>query len=49
MKLRTTTEQGSKYSGDLLASMEVLKNTTQIFRGAGYSVRHADVEVTIHR
>ncbi|XP_031442354.1 adhesion G protein-coupled receptor B1-like isoform X2 [Clupea harengus] len=44
MKLRTTTEQGSKYSGDLLASMEVLKNTTQIFRGAGYSVRHADVE-----
>lgn len=46
LKLKTTTDQGSKYSGDLLASMEVLKNTTQIFRGAGYSIRNADVEVT---
>lgn len=44
LKLRTTTDQGSKYSGDLLASMEVLKNTTKIFRGAGHSVGHADVE-----
>ncbi|XP_048085915.1 LOW QUALITY PROTEIN: adhesion G protein-coupled receptor B1-like [Alosa alosa] len=44
LKLKTTTDQGSKYSGDLLASMEILKNTTHIFRRDGYSVRHADVE-----
>lgn len=49
LKLKTTTDQGSKYSGDLLASMEILKNTTQIFKGAGYSIRHADVEVTTDR
>uniref|UniRef100_A0A4W4FL01 Adhesion G protein-coupled receptor B1b n=1 Tax=Electrophorus electricus TaxID=8005 RepID=A0A4W4FL01_ELEEL len=35
---------GTKYSGDLLVVMEVLRNTTEMFRGAGYSLSNADVE-----
>ncbi|XP_015458723.3 adhesion G protein-coupled receptor B1 [Astyanax mexicanus] len=43
-RLRMTSDDGTKYSGDLLAVMEVLKNTTEIFRGSGYSLSNADVE-----
>ncbi|KAK2834186.1 hypothetical protein Q7C36_014887 [Tachysurus vachellii] len=41
-RLRMTSNDATKYSGDLLAVMEMLKNTTQIFRSAGYSV--VDIE-----
>lgn len=43
-RLRMTSNDATKYSGDLLAVMEVLGNTTQIFKSAGYS--SVDVEVT---
>uniref|UniRef100_A0AAR2JE39 Adhesion G protein-coupled receptor B1b n=1 Tax=Pygocentrus nattereri TaxID=42514 RepID=A0AAR2JE39_PYGNA len=43
-RLRMTSNDGTKYSGDLLAVMEVLRNTTEIFRGSGYSLSNADVE-----
>ncbi|XP_030644858.1 adhesion G protein-coupled receptor B1-like [Chanos chanos] len=43
-RLRMTSDEGTRYSGDLQAVMEVLRNTTGIFRGAGYSLSNADVE-----
>ncbi|XP_035379713.1 adhesion G protein-coupled receptor B1-like isoform X2 [Electrophorus electricus] len=43
-RLRMTSDDGTKYSGDLLVVMEVLRNTTEMFRGAGYSLSNADVE-----
>lgn len=47
-KLRMASTEGMKYSGDLLAVMEVLKNSTEIFRGSGHSLSNADVEVRMH-
>lgn len=45
-RLRMTSDDGTKYSGDLLAVMEVLRNTTEMFRGSGHSLSNADVEVS---
>ncbi|KPP75759.1 hypothetical protein Z043_104971, partial [Scleropages formosus] len=43
-KLRTISSDGTSYSGDLLAIVDVLKNMTEIFRRSYYSPRAADVE-----
>lgn len=45
-RLRMTSSDATKYSGDLLAVMEMLRNTSQVFKGAGYSV--VDIEVKKH-
>lgn len=45
-RLRATSDEGTKYSGDLLSIMDVLRNTTEIYKGAGYSLSNADVEVS---
>ncbi|XP_068616631.1 adhesion G protein-coupled receptor B1 [Brachionichthys hirsutus] len=41
-KLRVTSSDGTSYSGDLLAMVDVLKNMTEIFRRAYYSPSSAD-------
>lgn len=48
-RLRMTSNDATKYSGDLLAVMEMLKNTTQIFRSAGYSVVDIEVNTTLEK
>lgn len=45
-RLRMTSNDATKYSGDLLAVMEMLRNTSQIFRSAGYSVVDVEVNTT---
>uniref|UniRef100_A0A671KZP6 Brain-specific angiogenesis inhibitor 1-like n=1 Tax=Sinocyclocheilus anshuiensis TaxID=1608454 RepID=A0A671KZP6_9TELE len=42
-KLRVTSSDGTSYSGDLLAIMDVLKNMTEIFRRSYYSPSNADM------
>ncbi|XP_063736441.1 adhesion G protein-coupled receptor B1 [Eleginops maclovinus] len=42
-KLRLTSSDGTSYSGDLLAIVDVLKNMTEIFRRAYYSPSSADM------
>ncbi|XP_054869291.1 adhesion G protein-coupled receptor B1 isoform X11 [Amphiprion ocellaris] len=42
-KLRVTSSEGTSYSGDLLAIVDVLKNMTEIFRRAYYSPSSADM------
>nr|XP_061804441.1 adhesion G protein-coupled receptor B1 isoform X3 [Nerophis lumbriciformis] len=42
-KLRVTSSDGTSYSGDLLAIIDVLKNMTEIFRRAYYSPSSADM------
>ncbi|XP_061571310.1 adhesion G protein-coupled receptor B1 isoform X2 [Cololabis saira] len=42
-KLRVTSSDGTSYSGDLLAMLDVLKNMTEIFRRAYYSPSSADM------
>ncbi|XP_060905637.1 adhesion G protein-coupled receptor B1 isoform X10 [Labrus mixtus] len=42
-KLRVTSSDGTSYSGDLLAIVDVLKNMTEIFRRAYYSPSGADM------
>ncbi|XP_017159052.1 brain-specific angiogenesis inhibitor 1-like, partial [Poecilia reticulata] len=42
-KLRMTSDDGTSYSGDLLAILDVLKNLTEIFRRAYYSPTSADM------
>uniref|UniRef100_A0A7N6A9X5 Adhesion G protein-coupled receptor B1a n=1 Tax=Anabas testudineus TaxID=64144 RepID=A0A7N6A9X5_ANATE len=44
-KLRVTSSDGTSYSGDLLATVDVLKNMTEIFRRAYYSPSSADMRV----
>ena len=44
-KLRVTSSDGTSYSGDLLAMLDVLKNMTEIFRRAYYSPSSADMRV----
>lgn len=44
-KLRMASLDSTKYSGDLLAVMEVLRNSTEVFRGSKMSLSNADVEV----
>ncbi|XP_050992733.1 adhesion G protein-coupled receptor B1 [Labeo rohita] len=47
-KVRMTSTDNMKYSGDLLAVMEVLRNSTEIFRGSKMSLSNADVENYAH-
>ncbi|XP_030641181.1 adhesion G protein-coupled receptor B1 [Chanos chanos] len=42
-KLRVTSSDGTSYSGDLLAIVDVLKNMTEIFRRSYYSPSNADM------
>ncbi|XP_072317213.1 adhesion G protein-coupled receptor B1 [Eucyclogobius newberryi] len=42
-KLKVTSSDGTSYSGDLLATIDVLKNMTEIFRRAYYSPSGADM------
>ncbi|KAL7887002.1 hypothetical protein AOLI_G00047230 [Acnodon oligacanthus] len=42
-KLRVTSSDGTSYSGDLLAIVDVLKNMTEIFRRSYYSPNSADM------
>lgn len=44
-RLRFSSDEGAKYSGDLLAIMEILKNTTELYKGNGLRLSNADVEV----
>lgn len=44
-KLRSTSSDGTSYSGDLLAIIDVLKNMTEIFRRSYYNPSSADVQV----
>lgn len=44
-KLKVTSSDGTSYSGDLLAMLDVLKNMTEIFRRAYYSPSSADMRV----
>ncbi|KAJ8337929.1 hypothetical protein SKAU_G00368950 [Synaphobranchus kaupii] len=43
-KLRSTSSDGTSYSGDLLAIVDVLKNMTEIFRRSYYNPSNADVQ-----
>uniref|UniRef100_W5L1S8 Adhesion G protein-coupled receptor B1 n=1 Tax=Astyanax mexicanus TaxID=7994 RepID=W5L1S8_ASTMX len=43
-KLRVTSSDGTSYSGDLLAIVDVLKNMTEIFRRSYYSPSSADMK-----
>ncbi|KAM9426094.1 adhesion G protein-coupled receptor B1 [Pholidichthys leucotaenia] len=43
-KLRVTSSDGTSYSGDLLAIVDVLKNMTEIFRRAYYSPSSVDMK-----
>lgn len=45
-RLRFSSDEGAKYSGDLLAVMEILKNTTELYKGNGLRFSNADVEVS---
>uniref|UniRef100_A0A8C1M4G6 Adhesion G protein-coupled receptor B1b n=1 Tax=Cyprinus carpio TaxID=7962 RepID=A0A8C1M4G6_CYPCA len=47
-KVRMVSTDNIKYSGDLLAVMEVLRNSTEIFRGSKMSLSNADVENYAH-
>lgn len=44
-KLRETSSDGTSYSGDLLAIVDMLKNMTEIFRRAYYSPSSVDMKV----
>lgn len=48
-RLRVTSSEGTSYSGDLLATLDVLKNITQIFRGAYYSPSSVDMRVRSYK
>lgn len=45
-KLRVTSSDGTSYSGDLLAIIDILKNMTEIFRRSYYSPSNADMRVS---
>uniref|UniRef100_A0A3Q4AIE2 Uncharacterized protein n=1 Tax=Mola mola TaxID=94237 RepID=A0A3Q4AIE2_MOLML len=47
-KLKVTSADGTSYSGDLLAIVDVLKNMTEIFRRAYYSPSSADMRDNSH-
>lgn len=44
-RLRFSSDEGAKYSGDLLAIMEILKNTTELYKGSREKLSNADVAV----
>ncbi|XP_030203878.1 adhesion G protein-coupled receptor B1 [Gadus morhua] len=43
-RLRSSTDQGATYSGDLLATMEILRNTTEMYKGTSLRMSNADKE-----
>uniref|UniRef100_A0A8C6WID1 Adhesion G protein-coupled receptor B1b n=1 Tax=Neogobius melanostomus TaxID=47308 RepID=A0A8C6WID1_9GOBI len=43
-RLRFSSDEGAKYSGDLFAVMEVLKNTTELYKATRLRLSNADVE-----
>uniref|UniRef100_A0A3Q3QH83 Adhesion G protein-coupled receptor B1b n=1 Tax=Monopterus albus TaxID=43700 RepID=A0A3Q3QH83_MONAL len=43
-RLRFSSDEGAKYSGDLLAVMEIMKNTTELYKGTRLRLSNADVE-----
>ncbi|KAM3858661.1 adhesion G protein-coupled receptor B1-like [Diretmus argenteus] len=43
-RLRFSSDEGAKYSGDLLAVIEILKNTTELYKGTSLRLSNADVE-----
>ncbi|XP_072304148.1 adhesion G protein-coupled receptor B1-like isoform X2 [Eucyclogobius newberryi] len=43
-RLRFSSDEGAKYSGDLLTVMEVLKNTTEVYKATRLRLSNADVE-----
>ncbi|CAL8372851.1 unnamed protein product [Boreogadus saida] len=43
-RLRSSTDQGATYSGDLLATMEILRNTTEMYKGSSLRMSNADKE-----
>lgn len=45
-KLKETSSDGTSYSGDLLAIVDVLKNMTEIFRRAYYSPSSLDMKAS---
>uniref|UniRef100_A0A8C2ZN93 Adhesion G protein-coupled receptor B1 n=1 Tax=Cyclopterus lumpus TaxID=8103 RepID=A0A8C2ZN93_CYCLU len=45
-RLRVSSDEGAKYSGDLLAVMEILKNTTEQYKATRLRLSNADVEVS---
>ncbi|KAM9723597.1 adhesion G protein-coupled receptor B1 isoform 3-T3 [Menidia menidia] len=47
-KLRVTSSDGTSYSGDLLAILNVLKNMTEIFRREYYRPSSADMRNFVH-
>lgn len=49
-RLRFSSDEGAKYSGDLLAVMEILKNTTELYKGtSNQKLSNADTEVRKHK
>lgn len=44
-RLRFSSDEGAKYSGDLLAVMEILENTTELCKATRLRLSNADVEV----
>lgn len=46
-RLRSSSDEGVTYSGDLLAIMETLKNTTELCKANGLRLNNADVEVSL--
>lgn len=45
-RLRVSSDEGAQYSGDLLAVMEILKNTTEQYKATGLRLSNADIEVS---
>ena len=46
-RLRFSSDDGARYSGDLLAVMETLKNTTELYKATRLRLSNADVEVIL--
>lgn len=46
-RLRSSSDEGVTYSGDLLAIIETLKNTTELCKANGLRLNNADVEVSL--
>ena len=44
-RLRFSSDEGTKYSGDLMAIMEILKNTTELYKATKLRLSSADVAV----
>ncbi|XP_018621450.2 adhesion G protein-coupled receptor B1-like isoform X1 [Scleropages formosus] len=43
-KLKATSDDGTTYSGDLLAIVDILKNMTEVFRGPNFSPNTVDIQ-----